>query len=206
MKIIGIYKITSPSNKVYVGQSVDVEKRFKTYLRYSCKSQPKLLASLKKHGSENHKYEIILICSKEELSSNEKYYVDLFGCFNSINGLNIRDGGGNSAKLSNEQKLKISNSLKGVRHSLERVEKNRLAQLNKKSSIEKRKREEMFPKVKKSRLGCTLTDTQKQHLRNINLGANNPNFGKQRTEESRGKTRESVTQYWKSKKLLCQKL
>lgn len=135
-----------------------------------------------------------------------KYFVDVAGWFNSINGLNIRDGGGNSAKLSNEQKLKISNSLKGVRHSLERVEKNRLAQLNKKSSIEKRKREEMFPKVKKSRLGCTLTDTQKQHLRNINLGANNPNFGKQRTEESRGKTRESVTQYWKSKKLLCQKL
>lgn len=62
MKKIGIYKITSPSGKIYIGQSVDIENRFKTYLRYSCKSQPKLLASLKSYGSENHIYEILLIC------------------------------------------------------------------------------------------------------------------------------------------------
>ncbi len=37
MKVVGIYKITSPSGKVYIGQSVDIEKRFKTYLRCSCK-------------------------------------------------------------------------------------------------------------------------------------------------------------------------
>jgi len=35
--MIGIYKITSPSNKVYIGQSINIEKRFKSYKRYDCK-------------------------------------------------------------------------------------------------------------------------------------------------------------------------
>jgi hypothetical protein len=30
-KICGIYKITSPSGKVYIGQSVDIKRRFTTY-------------------------------------------------------------------------------------------------------------------------------------------------------------------------------
>ena len=29
--LIGIYKITSPSNKIYIGQSLDIDRRFKTY-------------------------------------------------------------------------------------------------------------------------------------------------------------------------------
>jgi len=200
MKKIGIYKIISPNGKIYIGQSIDIENRFKTYLRYSCKSQIKLLASLKKYGAENHKYEILIICSKEDLCIQEKYFVDLYNSFNSVNGLNIRDGGGNSAKISEEQKLKISNSLKGKKHSPERVEKNRLGQLNKKSSIEKRLREKLFPKVKKQRVIRVLSQEEKEHLSKINLGINNPNFGKKRTEESKQKTRESVKKYWELKK------
>lgn len=204
MKKIGIYKITSPTNKIYIGQSIDIETRFKTYLRYSCKSQTKLLASLKKHKAENHRYEILLICEKENLSTQEKYFVDLFQSFNSKNGLNIRDGGGNNAKLSDEQKLKISNSLKGKKHSAERIEKNRLGQLNKKSSIEKRLRESLYPKEKKSRIGLKHSQETKDILRDKNLGNKNPNFGKKRSEESKQKIRESITKYWLNKKL-CQK-
>ena len=29
--MIGIYKITSPSGKVYIGQSIDIERRWKKY-------------------------------------------------------------------------------------------------------------------------------------------------------------------------------
>jgi predicted GIY-YIG superfamily endonuclease len=29
--MIGIYKITNPEKEVYIGQSTDIEKRFKTY-------------------------------------------------------------------------------------------------------------------------------------------------------------------------------
>jgi hypothetical protein len=31
MKQIGIYKITSPTKRVYIGQSVNIERRFNTY-------------------------------------------------------------------------------------------------------------------------------------------------------------------------------
>lgn len=205
MKKIGIYKITSPTEKVYIGQSIDIENRFKTYLRYSCKSQPKLLASLKSHGSENHKYEILILCEKEQLATQEKYFVDLFQSFNSYHGLNVRDGGGNMANLSFEQKLKISNSLKGKKHSAERIEKNRQGQLNKQSSVHKRLREQMFPKVKKSRLGAKLTEEQKEHLSKINMGKNNPNYGLKKSIESKNKTSESLRRYWGNKKKLCQK-
>jgi len=205
MENIGIYKITSPSGKIYIGQSVDIDKRFKSYLRYSCKSQTKLFASLKKYGSKNHKYEILLICKKEELSVREKYYVDLFQSFNSKNGLNIRDGGGNSAKLSDEQKKKISNSLKGKKHSPERIEKNRLGQLKKKSSVEKRLREEMFPKIKKPRLGMKHTEETKNKIREKTMGVNNPNYGIKKSIESKNKTSESLKRYWENKNKLCQK-
>jgi predicted GIY-YIG superfamily endonuclease len=40
--MIGIYKITSPTNKVYIGQSLDIEKRFVNYKGLFCKQQTKL--------------------------------------------------------------------------------------------------------------------------------------------------------------------
>ena len=41
MKVkIGIYKITSPSNKIYIGQSINIERRFKEYKTLkNCKFQ-----------------------------------------------------------------------------------------------------------------------------------------------------------------------
>ena len=70
----GIYKITSPSKKVYIGQSIDIEKRFKQYKRLDCKKQPKLYNSLKKYNPENHVFEIIEECLVEQLNEKEIYW------------------------------------------------------------------------------------------------------------------------------------
>jgi hypothetical protein len=48
--MIGIYKITSPSKKVYIGQSVNIEKRKYFYEIGNCKKQIKLYNSIKKYG------------------------------------------------------------------------------------------------------------------------------------------------------------
>ncbi len=101
-KICGIYKITNPKKKVYIGQSVNINSRFSFYKRLDCKKQPKIYNSLKKYGIEKHKFEIIHICTREELNDLEKYYVDLYQTFNSKFGLNVRDGGGSKGKLSEE--------------------------------------------------------------------------------------------------------
>lgn len=107
-KICGIYKITSPSKKIYIGQSSDVYSRWKKYNSLSCITQPKLFNSLKKYGYNKHKLEIICQCDELELNSLEKYYVDLFQTFNSEYGMNLRDGGGAHGKWSKETKIKMS--------------------------------------------------------------------------------------------------
>lgn len=221
MKVIGIYKITSPSGKIYIGQSVNCYERFKCYKRYACKSQSKLYASLKKYGSENHTYEILEECSIDDLSSKEKYYVDLFSSFNTDHGLNVRDGGGNRAKLSDDQKRKISNSLRGVKHSPERIDKNRKSQLGKKlseehknkirlnskkpnlgkkASVETREKQRIAHLGQKNRLGKNHTEETKSKLSEMMSGSKNPNFGKKRTEESKSKTSESLKKYWNDKR------
>lgn len=62
MKISGIgfvYMITSPTGRIYVGSSEDVDIRWSSYFRCECKTQSKLYNSLKKYGSANHIFEIV---------------------------------------------------------------------------------------------------------------------------------------------------
>lgn len=53
--IIGIYKITSPSGKIYIGQSINIEKRWEKYQKYieNIKNQIKLYNSLKNMVGNN---------------------------------------------------------------------------------------------------------------------------------------------------------
>ena len=57
--MIGIYKITSPTNKVYIGQSWDIKRRWRDYNSVSCKKYPKLHSSIISHGISKHKFEVI---------------------------------------------------------------------------------------------------------------------------------------------------
>ena len=88
--MIGIYKITSPSNKVYIGQSIDVENRLKRYKYFVSKKQTRLYYSILKYGYDNHTYEVVEECKVEELneSERERYWQDFYDCLN--NGLNCR--------------------------------------------------------------------------------------------------------------------
>jgi len=72
--IIGIYKITSPSGKVYVGQSTNIYKRWKIYKRLSCSRQTYIYNSLQKYGVDNHVFEIIEECNVEQLDEREIYW------------------------------------------------------------------------------------------------------------------------------------
>lgn len=115
--MIGIYKITSPSGKIYIGQSRNIEKRFKTYNLLWCKPQRFLYNSFLKHGVKNHKFEIIEVCSVELLDEREIYYVNLYDTFNSNHGLNLKEGGGSNAKLSENTKLKLREINLGRKHT-----------------------------------------------------------------------------------------
>jgi hypothetical protein len=89
--IIGIYKITSPSGKIYIGQSINIIIRWKKYKSLDCKTQIKLYRSLKKHGVENHIFEIIEECFEDQLNEREIYWGLYFNVLNE-DGLVLRLG------------------------------------------------------------------------------------------------------------------
>ena len=121
--MIGIYKITSPSGKVYIGQSVNIERRFKHYKGVYCKAQPIIYRSLKKHGAEKHKFEILCECEIHELNDKERYYQDLYSA-TSKNGMNCR------LTFSSDRSGKIT-----IQKSKETLLKMSLAQKNKNPEV-----------------------------------------------------------------------
>ena len=74
----GIYKITSPSNRIYIGQSKNIKKRYLSYKYGKCSGQPKLKSSFNKYGFENHKFEIIETCIYLDLNIKERYWQDYY--------------------------------------------------------------------------------------------------------------------------------
>lgn len=84
-----IYKIISPTERVYVGQSVNVKARYRNHLSSIKTCDTKLTRSFKKYGYKKHKFEIVEICDKEKLSDREKYYIRKYNCIDE--GLNTID-------------------------------------------------------------------------------------------------------------------
>lgn len=112
-KVCGIYKITSPSGKVYIGESVNIIKRFKNYKVLRCKAQTKLYNSLLKYTPENHTFEIIEECEVDDLKCRERYWQDEFDVLN--RGLNCKLTKCGELKMihSEETREKISKANKG---------------------------------------------------------------------------------------------
>lgn len=115
-RLIGIYKITSPTGKIYIGQSSNVINRFFIYKKLHCKKQIYLYNSFIKHGVNNHKFEIIEICSEEKLNELEIYYSNIYKSTDRDFGLNLRECGGH-AKISDESRKKLSVALLGKKKS-----------------------------------------------------------------------------------------
>lgn len=189
--MIGIYKITSPVGKIYIGQTTDWINRQRQYKCVSCKNQVKLYRSLLKYGAENHVFELIHECNKDNLNEMETYYGELFNSRDFKTGLNIRHFGsrGNhsdetkkiqsaiwaSRRVSEkynsiEQKLKRSNSQRGNKNNL-----------NKKHSIETK--EKIINSLKKYHSNRT------HPIFGIRLiGINNGMYGRKHSDETKEKT------------------
>lgn len=120
-KIIGIYKITSPTKRVYIGQSDDIFRRFSSYKNLQCKTQPKLYNSFRKHGVDKHVFEIVCECDIENLDSYERYYQELYNCISSKHGLNcvLKETGKLRRVYNEEYSLKMSKIFKGREFSKE---------------------------------------------------------------------------------------
>jgi hypothetical protein len=81
--ICGIYKITNQiDNKCYIGQSVNVSQRWKDHAKCGLGIDTpvgnKLYKAMIEEGIWNFSWELLEECSREQLDSKEKYYIDLY--------------------------------------------------------------------------------------------------------------------------------
>lgn len=167
--ISGIYKITNPSGKIYIGQSINIYKRWKKYKSLTCKNQTILYNSFVKYGVDNHIFEIIEVCDVNLLNEKERFYQEFYNCIGN-NGLNCKLQSTNILKTvhSEETKKRISNSKIGKKLSEECKIKMSNSRKNKKQS--KQHIENRF----KSRNGFKHSEESKKKMsinnKKLNLG------------------------------------
>lgn len=125
---IGIYKWTSPSGKSYIGQAINLKKRWREFRRtpstyYTSKGSAIDNARAKYPDYDNQwKYEILEYCTEEELDSREIYYIDYYDTFN--NGYNSTTGGdGTKGRVMEDWQRELCSKVakerweKGLNHS-----------------------------------------------------------------------------------------
>lgn len=187
--MIGIYKITSPSGKIYIGQSINIEKRLDGYKNSGSKSQIRLHHSFKKYGIKNHQFEIIEECAIDLLNERERYWQDFYDAIGN-NGLNCRLQGCNdkSGRLSKETILNISKGRYGIVSRFKnpelRLEKIKIALTGKKLSESHRmslsraqtglkRSPEAIMKSAKSRTGLKFGEDFRKTMREVQTGGKN---------------------------------
>jgi len=134
----GIYRITSPTQRVYIGQTWNLHARIRSYRAMHCKTQKVLYRSLSKHKVESHKIEVLaelpFDTTQDILDNFEILYISQHkecgfkmmnikeggsrgkhGEITKLKFIGNRNGEGNKGKIRNvENRLKISNSLKNL--------------------------------------------------------------------------------------------
>lgn len=92
--MIGIYKITNKiNNKSYIGQSINIEHRWKEHLSRIDDKQfdYAIYNAFRKYGIENFNFEIIEQCKENELNDKEIYWIDYYNSY--YDGYNMNLGG-----------------------------------------------------------------------------------------------------------------
>ena len=104
-----IYAITSPSNKTYVGQTIQtLEERLKDHKKQTSNCTL-LKKAINKYGIENMTCEILESTSQDMLDDREKHWINVLNSL-APDGYNCSSGGNSKKQLSKYTKNKISNS------------------------------------------------------------------------------------------------
>lgn len=188
----GIYKITSPTGRIYIGQSIDLDIRRKYYTYRMCKNQKRLHASILKYGWINHNFEIVEYCVPLVLNDRERYWQDFYEVLGKnglncvlVNSTNCKrvisnetrqkiSLAGTGKKLSPETKKKLSQALKALPYDEMRYLQflaNRVDNTGKKMSVESNKKLSNAKKGKPAlNKGIPATDQHKLNVSNSRKG------------------------------------
>lgn len=197
----GIYKIVSPSNNVYIGQSINLYRRFQDYKNKLAKKQPALFRSFKKYGISLHKFEIIhdlpVDITQKILNEYECLYMEMYiSC--GVVLLNVKEGGSNGR--NSDESIKKANDKWKDWYKKSDIAKQLASKLGS-SNKGKKLTSEHIDKLSKIRKGKKKSE---QHRRRISEGNSGKkmNFTKEqkdafveRTKAYVGNNRIMVVQY-----------
>ena len=118
----GIYKITNLiNNKVYIGQSIDIEQRWYNHLhRHQRSKDLPLYRAFKKYGITNFAFNIIEECNVQNLDEREKYWIQYYDSYN--NGYNMTTGG------QGTHNIEIKLSAKDIKNIINLLQDDKLSQ------------------------------------------------------------------------------
>lgn len=118
--MVGIYAIRNViNNKVYIGQSVNIEKRWKEHksaLKRGVHGNPYLQAAWNK-SPRDFEFNVLCECKENELNSLELYYIQQYNATDYRCGYNIQGGGDSIHHQSESTKQKISSKNSGKVYS-----------------------------------------------------------------------------------------
>jgi len=204
--IAGIYTITSPTGKIYIGSSQNIEQRWYFYKTLNCKGQPHVYRSLKKYGPETHQFDIFEYCSTDQLLLKEQKWLDFFkpelNCALSaiapmrgrkhtaetLKKMSEAKKGKKRGPHSAEHRRNLSESLKGKTHSVEAKLKMSKAKQNMSAET----------KLKMSKAKQNMSAETKKKISEAKKGKKRAPF----SAETKKKISEAQKEYWRKKALL----
>ena len=133
----GIYQIRNLENgKVYIGQSINIDRRKSEHLRSVRKGthyNDYLQKAYIKYGEESFSFEVIELCDKRELNDRERFWINKYRSTDKRKGYNLQTGG-DRRELSEYSRNKMSKTRK------ERIRKGLIKPVGKKWTDETRKK------------------------------------------------------------------
>lgn len=99
--MIGIYKIQNKvTDKVYIGKSVNIEKRWiqhRCHLNNNVHANDYLQKAWNKYGENGFNFSVLCECEESALDEKEIYYINLYKATDRSYGYNLREGGDGGA-------------------------------------------------------------------------------------------------------------
>jgi len=116
-----IYKITSPTGKMYIGKTVNITNRMSDYRCSNLPPNTLINRSILKYGVDAHTFEIIDEPLLDNLAQAEMFYINLFQSYRANNprGMNLTLGGEGclGRVCSEESKQKSREKMRGRKPS-----------------------------------------------------------------------------------------
>jgi len=191
-----IYKIINKANgKHYIGQTNDLEKRWKGHLQCAENESGYLLHSaIRKYGPENFEFEMIEACKDEDANDLEKKWILHYESF--VKGYNLTSGGDAEFKRSEVTIQKMSESKRG--HEVSEETRKKIGDANRGRVMSKETRE----KMSQSRKGHEVSEKTREKIREKHVGKNVSEETRKRISESKtGKKQDSEVVKRRSEKL-----